>query len=79
MIADQDFKLIGSIIHKFLAGVHLDFPDGDTIITGALAGCQNQNGLAKIKWSHAIDMVHNWINASSILPRDVSSLLLVLI
>eukprot|EP00957_Ditylum_brightwellii_P041649 3154297-Ditylum_brightwellii.AAC.2 len=61
MIADWDFKLIGGIIHKFLAGVHLGSPGSGAIVTGTPAGHQNQNGLAKIKWRHVMDMVHYWI------------------
>eukprot|EP00957_Ditylum_brightwellii_P195695 14910160-Ditylum_brightwellii.AAC.1 len=52
MIANCDFKLISGTVHEFLAGVHLDSPDGSTIVTGTPAGCQNQNGIAEIKWQH---------------------------
>eukprot|EP00957_Ditylum_brightwellii_P206335 15347903-Ditylum_brightwellii.AAC.1 len=59
MIAIWDFKLIGGTAQKLLAGVHLDYPDGSTIITGTPTGCQNQNCLAEIKWCHVMDMVYN--------------------
>eukprot|EP00957_Ditylum_brightwellii_P103235 7868661-Ditylum_brightwellii.AAC.1 len=55
-LSPLDLKLIGGTIHEFLAGVHLDSPDGGTIVTGAPAGYQNQNGLAEIKRRHVKDM-----------------------
>eukprot|EP00957_Ditylum_brightwellii_P201231 15324685-Ditylum_brightwellii.AAC.1 len=70
MIADCDFKLIGGTVHEFLAGVHFKSPDGDVIVTGTPDGCQNQNGLAEIKWQHAMDMVCIWITSND-LPKQV--------
>eukprot|EP00957_Ditylum_brightwellii_P199145 15180369-Ditylum_brightwellii.AAC.1 len=56
MIANHDFKLIGGTVHDYLAGVHLDSPEGGSIVTSAPASRQNQNGLAEIKWRHVMDM-----------------------
>eukprot|EP00957_Ditylum_brightwellii_P017184 1295366-Ditylum_brightwellii.AAC.1 len=71
MIANQDFKLIGGNIAKFLSGVLWDDDEGHTnqaYVSGAPTGRQNQNGLSEINWCHVMNMVRNWLT-SNYLPK----------
>ena len=69
MIGDRDFKLIGGQVVASLEGINEDREEKDqSVVTGAPAGRQNQNGLPKIKWRHVMTMVHNWLT-SNYLPQ----------
>ena len=69
MIGDRNFKLIGVQVAAALEGINEYREEKDqSVVTGAPAGRQNQNGLPEIKWRHVMTMVYNW-HTSNYLPR----------
>ena len=61
MIADRDFKLIGTAVDDLL--------EPHTSVSGAPSGRQNQNGLSEINWRYICDMARNYM-AEHLLPPE---------
>ena len=69
MIGDRNFKLIGGQVVAALEGINEDIEEKyQSVVTGAPADRQNQNGLSEIIWRHVMTMVCNWLT-SNYLPQ----------
>ena len=61
LIADRDFKIIGSHIN--------DIMEPYTQVSGAPGGCQNQNGLSKLNWRYICNIARNYL-VKHLLPPE---------